>query len=163
MAASPVSLRLGGTEEPLRQLYESNPRRSFLTLAVLAGCLAVSSTAPLMGQKAKEPNSPKYDVSTESKMKGVVEEINLPPKGNEKEVIHLTVKGDTEAEDIYLCPESFLKDMGVTFVKGDSIGFTASKVKQNGTDLLLAREVVKGNETLVLRDDKGVPVWTPHR
>jgi len=96
-------------------------------------------------------------------MKGVVEEINLPPKGNEKEVIHLTVKGDTEAEDIYLCPESFLKDMGVTFVKGDSIGFTASKVKQNGTDLLLAREVVRGNETLVLRDDKGVPVWTPHR
>ena len=88
----------------MRQLCESNPRRNFMKLAILAGCLAVSSTAPLMGQKAKEPNSPKYDVSTESKMKGVVEEINLPPKGNEKEVIHLTVKGDTEAEDIYLCP-----------------------------------------------------------
>jgi hypothetical protein len=25
-----------------------------------------------------------------------------------------------------------------------------------------APEVVKGNETLVLCDDKGVPVWTPH-
>jgi hypothetical protein len=147
----------------LRQQYESNPRRSFMRLALLAGCLALSSTTPLTGQKPKEPSSPKYDVSTESKMKGVVEEINLPPKGSEKEVIHLTVKGGAEPEDIYLCPESFLKDMGVTFSKGDNIGFTASKVKQNGVDLLLAREVVKGNETLILRDDKGIPVWTPHR
>jgi hypothetical protein len=147
----------------LNQPYESKSPCALLQLALLAGCLALSNTTPLIGQKSKEPSPPKYDVSTESKMKGVVEEINLPPKGSEKEVIHLTVKGDAESEDIYLCPESFLKDMGVSFSKGDNIGFTASKVKQNGADILLAREVVRGNETLVLRDDKGVPVWTPHR
>jgi hypothetical protein len=28
---------------------------------------------------------------------------------------------------------------------------------------ILAREVVKGTDTLVLRDDKGNPVWTWHR
>ena len=95
-------------------------------------------------------------------MKGVVEEVNLPPKGSDKEVVHLIVKSDAELVDIYLCPQSFLKDMGVSFSKGEDIGLTTSKVKQNGADLLLAREVVRGNETLVLRDDKGVPVWTPH-
>jgi hypothetical protein len=60
---------------------------------------------------------------------------------------------------VYLCPESFLADMGVSFSKGDAIALTGSTVKQDGADLILAREVVKGNDTLVLRDDKGSPVW----
>ena len=39
------------------------------------------------------------------------------------------------------------------------IAFTGSKVKQGDADMVLAREVVKGTDTLVLRDDKGNPVW----
>ncbi|MGO9169282.1 MAG: hypothetical protein ACLP56_20630 [Candidatus Sulfotelmatobacter sp.] len=50
-------------------------------------------------------------------------------------------------------------DMGVSFSKGDGVVLTGSKVKQGAADLILAREVVKGNETLVLRDEKGNPVW----
>ena len=65
--------------------------------------------------------------------------------------------------DVILCPKSFLDDMGVSFNKGDDIALTGSKVKQNGTDLILAREVVKGDVTLALRDDKGNPVWNWHR
>jgi hypothetical protein len=53
--------------------------------------------------------------------------------------------------------------MGVGFSKGDEIAVTGSKVKQDGADLVLAREVVKGNDTLVLRDDKGNPVWNWQR
>jgi hypothetical protein len=40
------------------------------------------------------------------------------------------------------------------------VAFTGSKVKYGGVDLILAREVVKGSDTLVLRDDKGNPVWS---
>jgi hypothetical protein len=49
--------------------------------------------------------------------------------------------------------------MGVTFKKGDEVALTGSKVKQDTSDLVLAREVVKGTDALVLRDEKGVPVW----
>ena len=52
--------------------------------------------------------------------------------------------------------------MGVTFKKGDEITLTGSKVKQGDSDLVLAREVVKGTDALVLRDDKGQPVWNWH-
>jgi len=93
-------------------------------------------------------------------MKGAVEEMKLPPKGSEKEVAHLLVKTGTDTVDVYLCPKSFLDDMGVSFSKGDEIALTGSKVKQGEADLILAREVVKGNDTLVLRDDKGNPVWS---
>lgn len=49
------------------------------------------------------------------------------------------------------------------FSKGDQIAVTGSMVKHDGADLVLAREVVKGNDTLVLRDDKGNPVWSWQR
>ena len=100
---------------------------------------------------------PKYDPATEAKFKGTIEELKMPTK--EKDIAYLTIKSGTDTFEIYLCPKSFIDDMGVIFAKGDDIAFTGSKVKQGDTDLVLAREVVKGTDTLVLRDPKGNPVW----
>jgi hypothetical protein len=105
---------------------------------------------------------PKYDPASEMKFKGTVEELKLPPKGSEKEIAHLMIKNGTDILDIYLCPKSFMDDMGVSFAKGDEIAFTGSKVKGEA-DMVLAREVVKGTDTLVLRDEKGNPVWSWHK
>jgi hypothetical protein len=49
--------------------------------------------------------------------------------------------------------------MGISFSKGDEIAVTGSKVKQDTSDVILARELVKGTDTLMFRDDKGNPVW----
>jgi hypothetical protein len=117
--------------------------------------LALATSVLLSGQTGP----PKYDLRTETKMKGAVEEIKLPPKGNEKDIVHLLMKNGEEIVDLYFCPKSFMDDMGVSFSKGDELAFTGSKVKYGGADLILAREVVKGTETLVLRDEKGNPVW----
>jgi hypothetical protein len=125
----------------------------FLAVSLVPLCLA-----PMTAQKTQETNPPKYDPHTETKMKGTVDEVKLPPKGSEKEPVHLLVKNGTDTLDVYLCPRFFLADLGVSFSKGDAISLTGSTVKQDGTHLILAREVVKGNDTLVLRDDKGNPV-----
>ncbi len=103
--------------------------------------------------------APKYDTATESKFKGTIEDLKLPPKGSEKQIAYLTIKSGTDTLEIYLCPKSYIDDMGVSFAKGDEIAFTGSKIKQGDADMVLAREVVKGTDTLVLRDDKGKPVW----
>ena len=103
---------------------------------------------------------PKYDFATETKFKGTIADLKLPEKGNSKEIAHLTIKAGTDTFDLYLCPKSFMDDMGVSFAKGDEIAFTGSKVKEGEADMILAREVVKGTDTLVLRDAKGVPVWS---
>ncbi len=140
---------------------ETNPSRRFWKPIFPA--VALLCTLPLVAQKAQETSPPKYDVHTETKMKGTVEEVKLPPKGSEKEIAHLLLKNSTETVDVYLCPKSFLDDMGESFSKGDEISLIGSKVKQGEADLILAREVLKGNDTLVLRDDKGNPVWSWHR
>ena len=145
----------------MRRSVRISPPGSFWKLNLPA--IALLCTLPLVAQKAPEASPPKYDIHTETKMKGTVEEMKLPPKGSEKEVAYMLVKTATDTLDVYLCPKSFLDDMGVSFSKGDEITLTGSKVKQGEADLILAREVVKGTDTLVLRDQKGNPIWNWHR
>jgi hypothetical protein len=119
--------------------------------------IALFCAVSLFAQHGQSP--PKYDSQTETKMKGTVDEVKLPSNG--KEIVYLVVKAGGDAGvEVYLCPKSFLDDMGVTFTKGEEITLTGSKVKQGDADIILAREIAKGTDTLVLRDDKGKPVWS---
>jgi hypothetical protein len=136
----------------------STSLRRLSQTTLLAVTLVAAGALPMTGPATP----PKYDVATEAKMKVTVEELKLPPKGNEKDVAHLLVKSGSDTLDIYLCPKAFLDDMGATFAKGDEVTVTGSKIKQDGADLVLARELVKGSDTLMLRDEKGKPVWDWH-
>jgi len=113
----------------------------------------------LCGPLSSAQAGPKYNVATEAKFTGTIEDLKVPPKGKEKEIEYLTIKSGTDTLDLYLCPKSFIDEMGVNLAKGDEVAFTGSKVKQGDADLILTKELVKGTDTLVLRDDKGNPVW----
>ncbi len=102
---------------------------------------------------------PKYDPATETKVKGVVEELKFVPSTGGKPAAYLTVKNGQETVQVFLCPKSFFDDMGASFKPADQVEVTGSKVKQDGTDLILAREVVKGDDTLTLRFKDGKPAW----
>lgn len=132
-------------------------QRSFQSTFLVATFLAAVSL-PMAGQAG----APKYDSATEAKFKVTVEDLRLPAKGREKDAAHLLVKNGEETLDIYLCPKSFLDDMGANYAKGDEVTITGSKIKLAGVDLVLAREVSKGTDTVLLRDDKGKPVWNWH-
>jgi hypothetical protein len=126
----------------------------FVLLCVL---LAVS---PGLAQKAPaEDTSPKYDLQTETKIKGVVDEVNLFALGSRKDFTELIIKNGDDKVHIYVCPKPFQEEMGISFSKGDQIAVTGSKVKQDAADVILAREMVRGTDTLMFRDDKGKPVW----
>ena len=133
----------------------TNPSKHFLwsILAIVLLC-----PTSLVAQHTLGQNSPKYDVQTEMQMKGTVDDVRLP--SSPKEIVYVVMKTETATTvDVYLCPKSFLDDMGVSFAKGDPITLNGSKVKQGDADLILAREIVKKTDTLVLRDGKGKPVW----
>ena len=137
--------------------FGSSRSRQNVCLLVL---FAVLVGLPARAQKTQPTSPPKYDLHTETKIKATIDEVKLPPKGSEKEIAHLLVKDGTNSVDVYLCPKSFFDDMGMSFTKGDEIAITGSKVKQGETELILAREIVKGNDTFALRDGKGEPVWS---
>jgi hypothetical protein len=116
---------------------------------------------PGLSQKTQPENSslPKYDLHAEMKTKGVIDEVNLMSVGTRKDFTELIIKNGDEKIHIYVCPKPFEEEMGISFSKGDQVAVTGSKVKHEGADVILARELVKGEDTLLFRDAKGTPVW----
>lgn len=109
---------------------------------------------------AQKADMPKYDRTKEVTFKGTVEEVKEIPAANNEVRIHLMVKSGSDVQEVSLCPHTFLKATEVDFAKGDQLEVTGSKVKMEDKTIVLAREIVKGNNTLVLRDKDGTPVWT---
>jgi len=101
---------------------------------------------------------PKYDPATETTFKGVVDQLKLVPPTGGKPEAYLVLK-DPAAAQVYLCPKRFLDEMEVDFKAGDEIQITGSKIRRDGADLTLAREIVKGGNTLTLRFKDGKPAW----
>jgi len=134
-----------------------NPTKALSCIPLFLLCVVI----PALAQKTeqKDSSSPKYDLHTETKTKGVVDEINLVPFGTRKDFSELIIKSGDDKIHIYVCPKPFQEEMGISFSKGDEIAVTGSKVKQDTSDVILARELVKGTDTLMFRDDKGNPVW----
>ena len=116
---------------------------------------------PGLAQKTQPENRslPKYDLQAEMKTKGVIDEVNLLSVGTRKDFTELIIKNGDDKIHIYLCPKPFEEEMGISFSKGDQIAVTGSKVKHDTADVILARELVRGQDTLLFRDAKGAPVW----
>ncbi|MGO9540937.1 MAG: hypothetical protein ACLPN2_10130 [Terriglobales bacterium] len=136
------------------------PYKSIKTLSRVALSLLLSLT-PALSQKAQPegPRLPNYDLQAEMKTKGEIDEVNLLSVGTRKDFTELIIKQGEEKIHIYVCPKPFEEEMGISFIKGDQIAVTGSKVKHEGADVILARELVKGEDTLMFRDAKGAPVW----
>jgi hypothetical protein len=106
---------------------------------------------------------PKYDTATETTIKVTVGELKLVPPTGGKPLAYLVSKTDPDKEkdavQVFLCPKSFLDQMGIAFKANEAVEIKGSKVKQDGADLILAREMVKGGETLTFRFPDGKPAW----
>ena len=137
------------------------PRRALEVLSVLLFLLVWAS--PGLSQKTPpDDNSlPKYDLHTETKTDGVIDEVNQLSVGSRKDFTELIIKNGDNKLRIYVCPKPFQDEIGVSFSKGDHVAVTGSKVKQDTSEVILARELVKGTDTLMFRDNKGTPVWDP--
>jgi hypothetical protein len=72
----------------------------------------------------------------------------------------VTLKTDGGSLDVHLGPTDYWKKNGFELAKGDSIEVSGSKSKVDGTEILLAREVKKGDKAVVLRNAQGVPAWS---
>jgi hypothetical protein len=135
------------------------PRRALKVVCV--PLLLMVWVPPSLSQKAHpEDNSlAKYDLRTETKTDGVVDEVNQVSVGGRKDFTELIIKRGDDKLHIYVCPKPFQEEIGLSLGKGDRIEVTGSKVKQEASEVILARQLVKGTDTLMFRDDKGTPAW----
>jgi hypothetical protein len=120
--------------------------------------------AAAAGQKTTPEAEPHYDTATTIDMMFVVTDTKEAPAGTPLSGYHLIVRPDSarigsETMDVYLAPADYLKGFDCHFAKGDRFQVKGSKIKYNGSTLVLAREVRLNSTTLYLRDERGVPYW----
>ncbi len=128
--------------------------------------LAALASMPAVAQKGMggPQDSPRYDPKTEVTVKGPVEEVKeYSNQGGWHTGQHVTLKTDKGTLDIHLGPTDYWKKHGFTLAKGDSIEVTGSKIKVDGAEVVVAREVKKGEKVVTLRNAQGVPAWSQGR
>ncbi len=132
-----------------------------LTILLSVGLLAVAA-----GQSAGARGARNYNPRAEVRVKGVVQEVQQLTRGKCCTGTHLVLKTDTDALDafdVHVGPSSYVQQSQFSFAKGDALEVLGSKVTIAGKETLLAREVTKGERTLVLRDAQGIPMWSRGR
>ena len=127
-----------------------------LAVALLAGALAASPASA----QAPAPKAPEYDPAAEVTIKGVVDAIHESVVRTDHPGLHLILKTETETVEVHACPVRFLKQLDFTIEKGDALTVQGSRPKTG--DIVIAREITKGQVSLELRDKKGTPTWTGH-
>ena len=132
-------------------------RKAAMLLLVASVIVALSGIA-----FAQKNDSPKYDAKTEIQLsKAVVQDVQdvTLPSGHHRVV--LSVKSGNDLYSVSLSPKAYLETMDASFKQGDTVDIVGSKVTDSdGKTLILARELVKGGDTLVFRDKSGEPAWT---
>lgn len=73
--------------------------------------------------------------------------------------IELLVKTDKETLPVHLGPAWYIERLDTKIQAGDKVEVKGARVTFMGKPALVAAEVKKGEEVLVLRDASGFPVW----
>ncbi len=77
--------------------------------------------------------------------------------------VHLIVNTGKETVEVHLGPSWYLEDQDFAISPEDKIAITGSRININGEQAIIASQIKKGNNTLMLRDDNGIPLWRGYR
>lgn len=132
-------------------------RQHYWIFSFVIALLAMLWTPAATAQKTTANAGPKYDLTTETKLKGVVESVNVNPKPGEG--THLVVRAGGDPILVHIAPENFLKELETSYKPGDEVQVVGSRIVADGVPEVLAKEVTLKNNSLTLRDKKGTPVW----
>ncbi len=123
-------------------------------------CLgAAVAAAPALAQAP--PRAPEYDAGAEVTVRGEVTEIHESKVATDHPGLHLVLKNEDETVEVHACPVRFLNELEFEVAVGDKLVVIGSRPRK-GT-VIVAREITKGQLSLILRDKNGVPNWLPRQ
>jgi hypothetical protein len=139
--------------------------RARFALIGIIGLVTLATLAAVAQDAAVSDQRPRYDTATEFTLSGTVQEVRevTGGKGRGGRGTHLIVKGEKETFTVHVGPSSFLAEKKLTLATGDVVDIIGSRVKVADAEVVIAREIRKGTQTVVLRDAKGIPLWSGGR
>jgi len=134
-----------------------------LILAIFVALALVPTVAPAAAGQTSEQRvaTPKYDPAIEATFEGRVEEVRdreCPMSGGIGS--HLILKlSDGKTIEVHLATAKFVKTLDLVFKQGDQVLVRGTKVQFEGKETIFARQLTRGNETIMFRDKSGKPIW----
>jgi hypothetical protein len=133
-------------------------KRLYLGIAAFAVALLSASIAGAQRQPtAVAQASFSYDSNHETQIQGTVVSFT---RGSEVAPIgpHATIKTSSGMVDVHLGNADRLKINNVSLVAGDSVKIVGANHNYGNGNVFLARILQKGNQTVTLRNAKGLPL-----
>ena len=105
-----------------------------------------------------------YDAKTVETVSGEVVRVDrVTPMRGMSAGVHLVLKTDKGDVSVHLGPQWYLENQDLKIEPHDRVEIKGSRVTVGGQATIIAAEVKKGSDTLKLRDDAGIPMWSGWR
>jgi hypothetical protein len=131
-------------------------KRLFLMLALSAASAhAVPTTAGAEGAKAPGLWNP----ATVATVAGTVEAVDRIEMGESWRCVRLRVATADGELQIRVGPDWYVAESKLAFAKGDRVEVKGSRLTFAGEKAMVAGEIVRGAQRIVLRDAAGRPAW----
>ena len=105
-----------------------------------------------------------YDVWTVETLRGEVLRVDrMEMEGKETVGIHVQLRTNKETVVVRLGPDWFIDDQPMSIRIGDVLEVKGSRVTLRGASAILAAEVRRGRDRILLRDNTGKPLWRGQR
>ena len=105
-----------------------------------------------------------YDPKTVEMVSGEVVKVEqMTPMTGMGYGVHLVLKTDKETISVHLGPAWYVERQDTKIEPKDHVEVKGSRITFEGKSAIIAAEIKKGDEILLLRDDAGVPAWAGWR
>ncbi len=109
----------------------------------------------------RERDSLAYSPKNESTIAGTVEEVQefFCPVTDDRGT-HVKLKTEDGTVMVHVAMSRFLRDHKISFNPGERWQVTGAKIRFEGRQGMIARQMARGGEVYTLRDTSGKPLWT---
>lgn len=105
-----------------------------------------------------------YDVKSVETVSGEVTGVEeMTAFKNMGRGVHLRLETDKESISVHLGPAWYVERQDTEIAVGDKIEVKGSRITYEGKPAIIAAEIHKGDEVLMLRDAGGIPMWAGWR
>lgn len=139
---------------------------SSLLSGVMFACVVAVVLLLIIGVHFQRPvpaeGAALYDPATETLVRGVVTEVNdfACPVSEGEIGNHLLLQTAEGVVKVHLAPARIMRGQNLTFARGEQLSVIGSRVQRLGKSDLIAREITRGNETMIFRDPGGKLIIT---
>lgn len=127
----------------------------------VVGALAILLVVLLTSvERQSKQAPPAYNAAAEVTLTGEVQETRefFCPLSDEQGM-HLVLRTGQGDVLVHVGPARFLRSQEIRISPHDQVSVIGNRVNYQGQDAFLVREITRGNEVMILRDQQGRPVW----